>query len=256
MLSVLRNAASGLVAQQWNLDVIANNMANATTPGYKRGRAEFQDLVYKILNPQAPAVAENDQVAATGGCGAALSAKRMLTAQGDLLQTGNSLDVAITGEGYFEVERPDGSRVYTRDGSFTIDDQGRLQTHSGLLVPGVTIPIDAETLGISEDGTVTVARAGSGEIEEVGRISLVTFPNPSGLLAIGENFLVPTDASGEPVASGEQAGSMVQGYLENSNVNYMEEMTKMIAAQRAYQLSARSLQAVNDMMGLANQLRT
>lgn len=256
MLSILRNAASGLIAQQSNLDVIANNLANATTPGYKKGRADFEDLVYQLLQPEAPTVAMSGDAPATGGAGTALSAKQLILSQGDLLQTGSPLDVAIVGEGYFDIQKPDGTHAYTRDGSFTLDDQGRLVTHSGYLVPGITVPNDTETLGIAEDGVVTITRAGATQAEQIGQIPIVTFPNPSGLQVEGENLLIPTDASGQAASGGTNTGKLVQGHLENSNVNSAEEMTKMINAQRAYQLSARALQTVNDMMGLANQMRS
>ncbi|MCL5256756.1 MAG: flagellar basal-body rod protein FlgG [Chloroflexi bacterium] len=256
MLSILRNAASGLIAQQWNMDVIGNNMANATTPGFKKGRADFEDLVYQLLQPEAPAVDINGDTPASGGAGTALNAAQMILSQGDLQQTDNPLDVAIVGEGYFDIQKPDGTHVYTRDGSFVLDDQGRLSTHSGYLVPGITVPADTETLGIAQDGTVTIMRAGALQPEQIGQIPVVTFPNPSGLQLDGENLLTPTAASGQAVTGAANTGLLVQGQLENSNVNYAEEMTKLINAQRAYQLSARSLQTVSDMIGLANQLRT
>jgi flagellar basal-body rod protein FlgG len=257
MITSLRDVASGLMAQQSNLEVISNNIANANTTGFKKSRAEFEDLLYDQLSPQIiPGAATEPSPPLVSGEGAQVSLNHIITMQGDVQQTDNPLDVAIYGEGYFEVDRPDGTKAYTRDGSFKLDNQGRLQTADGSLVAGITIPADAEQLVISETGVVSVKRAGSDAPEDLGTIPMARFENPSGLESVGDNLFVPTAASGNTAPWDANAGKVLQHYLEGSNVSYAEEMTKMMNAQRAYQLAARSLQTVDNMIALANQLRT
>lgn len=261
MMRALFTAATGVGAQQLRVDVIANNLANANTVGFKRSRGEFQDLLYEILRPAGSKSSLTTQVPSgiQIGEGTRVAGVKRLFMQGALRQTENPLDLAIEGDGFIQITRPNGEVAYTRAGSFSLDSDGRLVTPDGFPVePEITIPSDATSVAIGADGTVTVVESGSTTSTEVGNISLVRFPNPSGLSGIGKNLFVPTDASGDPEEGtpGEQGlGTIAQGYLESSNVSVAEELVDMIIAQRAYEINARVIQTADRMLEFSNNLR-
>lgn len=256
----LRTSASGMIAQQRMIDVIANNLANVNTTGFKRSRASFEDVLYQTV--QGPRAVDYQGSSAIGpvqiGKGVRLAAVLRLHAQGATEQTGRPLDLAIEGDGFFQVQRPDGTVAYTRDGSFTLSEGGNLVTGGGYLVlPGVTVPADASGIGISADGIVTATVGNGNAPVEIGRIELARFLNPSGLMAIGENQYVETAASGMPLAGAPQEegfGRVIQGSLEASNVEIVQEMTDMIAAQRAYEINAKAINAGEEMMRAAHEI--
>ena len=260
MNSSLRASASGMVAQQRMIDVIANNLANVNTTGFKRSRVSFEDVLYEtVQTPRVVNYARSETVGAIQiGKGVRLAGVVRLHAQGATETTGRPLDLAIEGDGFFQVQRPDGTMAYTRDGNFTISDSGALVTNGGyLLMPGVTIPQDATSVAISATGVVSVGAAGMTDPVEIGRIELARFLNPNGLLAIGENQYLETAASGAPligVPQEEGFGRLVQGALESSNVEIVQEMTDMIAAQRAYEINAKAIRAGEEMMQEANAI--
>jgi flagellar basal-body rod protein FlgG len=243
----LRTAATGMRAQQLRTEVIANNLANVNTTGFKRSRAHFEDLLYQTV--QGSTTVGSPEAGTTPaiqvGRGTHLASVQRLHSQGALEQTGRSLDLAIEGEGFFQIELPSGSVGYTRDGSFTISDTGTLVTQEGYaVVPGVKVPVDAGTLTVSRTGIVTV-ESGDGETSEIGRLELARFANPSGLLSMGENLYNETPASGEAILgfpSEDGMGRLLQGSLEASNVEIVQEMVDMIAAMRAYEINSKSIQ--------------
>jgi flagellar basal-body rod protein FlgG len=248
-------------AQQTNLDVIANNLANVNTTGFKKERAEFEDLLYQIdREPGAPV--EPGSTVPTGiqvGVGSRVAGTDRLMGQGTVQVTDNPLDLMIQGKGFFQIAMPDGSTAYTRAGSFKVDAQGQVVTSDGyLLEPPITVPEDAMEIAVGENGAVSVKTAGSSTFEEIGQIELARFVNPAGLLAVGKNLFLETDASGTPVVSnpGEDGmGSLVQGSLEMSNVQVVDEMVSLIVAQRAYEASSKAVQTADDMLGIANTLK-
>jgi flagellar basal-body rod protein FlgG len=248
-------------AQQTNLDVIANNLANVNTTGFKKERAEFQDLLYQIdREPGAPV--EPGSTVPTGiqvGVGSRVAGTDRLMGQGTVQVTDNPLDLMIQGKGFFQIAMPDGNTAYTRAGSFKVDAQGQIVTSDGyLLEPPITVPEDAMEISVGETGIVSVKTAGSSAFEEIGQIELARFVNPAGLLAVGKNLFLETDASGAPFVGnpGEDGmGSLVQGSLEMSNVQVVDEMVSLIVAQRAYEASSKAVQAADDMLGIANTLR-
>jgi flagellar basal-body rod protein FlgG len=256
----LRTSASGMMAQQRMIDVIANNLANVNTTGFKRSRVSFEDVLYETLQGERVVNYPGNQSAGPVqiGKGVRVAAVLRLDAQGAPENTQRPLDLAIEGDGFFQVQRPDGSIAYTRDGSFTISEAGQLVTSDGYLVlPGIAIPRDATGVSISPSGIVSVAVAGAQGAVEVGRIELARFLNPNGLEAIGENQLKPTAASGEPMVGApdeESFGRLLQGALEASNVEVVQEMTDMIAAQRAYEINAKAVSAGEQMMQATNDL--
>ena len=248
----LRTAATGMIAQQLRVEVIANNLANVNTTGFKRSRAHFEDLLYQMV--EAPSTVGESAAATEGiqiGRGARLAAVQRIDLQGALEQTARPLDMAIDGEGFFPVTMPDGTPAYTRDGSFTISDQGMIVTSSGYsLEPGITIPEQAKELSISSTGIVSAMVDASGEPIEIGRIELVRFPNTAGLRALGENLFSQTVASGEPASGFPQEdgfGRLLQGALEASNVEVVQEMVDMIAALRAYEVNSKAVKAGEEM---------
>lgn len=261
MIRALWSAASGMKAQQTNLDVIANNLANVNTTGFKKERAEFEDLLYQIdREPGAPV--EPGSTVPTGiqvGVGSRVASTDRLMGQGTVQVTDNPLDLMIQGKGFFQIAMPDGSTAYTRAGSFKVDAQGQVVTSDGyLLEPPITVPEDAMEIAVGENGAVSVKTAGSSTFEEIGQIELARFVNPAGLLAVGKNLFLETDASGTPVVSnpGEDGmGSLVQGSLEMSNVQVVDEMVSLIVAQRAYEASSKAVQTADDMLGIANTLK-
>jgi flagellar basal-body rod protein FlgG len=256
----LRTSASGMAAQQQMIEVIANNLANVNTSAFKRSRAAFEDVLYQTA--AAGRVLENPAGEATGpmqiGSGVRLASVLRIHQQGVLQTTDRPLDLAIEGEGFLEVLRPDGTTAYTRDGSLTLSESGTLMTSSGYpLAPEIVIPEDASEVAVSPSGVVSVSSGGSSSAVEVGRIELARFLNPTGLAALGENQYAETPASGRPLVGYPQEdgfGRLTQGALEASNVDVVQEMTDMISAQRAYEINARAIQAGDEMMRAANDI--
>jgi len=256
----LQAAASGMKAQQTRVEVIANNLANVNTTGFKRSRAHFEDLLYQTVeeaqNEQTPDTDTSEEIQV--GRGVRLAAVQRVEAQGPLEATGRPLDLAIEGDGFFQVRLPDGTMAYTRDGSFTISDQGSLVTHGGYSVlPGISVPDDATGLSFSKTGVVSVMVEGSVDPVEIGRLELVRFPNSPGLIALGENLYQETAASGPPTQGFPQEdsfGRIVQGALEGSNVEIVQEMVDMITAMRAYEINSKAVQSAEEMAEIANSL--
>ncbi len=260
MIRSLWIAKTGLDAQQTQMDVISNNLANVSTTGFKRARAVFEDLLYQTLRQPGAQSSQQSQLPSglQIGTGVKPVATERVFTQGNLQQTGNNKDVAIQGSGFFQIQMPDGSTAYTRDGSFQTDAQGQLVTASGYAVqPGITIPADALSLTIGRDGTVSVTQPGSPAPVQVGTLQLATFVNPAGLLSLGENLYAETAASGTPNAAtpgSNGAGLLNQGYVETSNVNVVEELVNMIQTQRAYEINSKSIQTSDQMLQKLSQL--
>jgi flagellar basal-body rod protein FlgG len=260
MFRSLYTAASGMTAQQTNLDNVANNLANANTAGFRKRRVQFQDLIYQ--NMVTPGAAATQQTVSAGmqiGLGTRAAATEILQSQGDFQQTGNSLDLAIQGLGYFQVLTPTGQIAYTRSGSFHLDSQGNVVTSDGdALQPAITIPADATAITIGSDGTVTITQPSQTQSQQIGQIQLATFPNPGGLNSVGANLLMPTSSSGDPIVGNpggsEGLGTLVQGSLEQSNVNTVEEFIQMILAQRSYEANSQVAKAADQMFQEVNQL--
>ena len=260
MFRSLYTAASGMTAQQTNLDNVANNLANANTAGFRKRRVQFQDMIYQ--NMVTPGEAATQQTVSAGmqiGLGTRASATEILQSQGDFQQTGNSLDLAIQGLGYFQVLMPNGQTGYTRSGSFHLDSQGNVVTADGnALQPSLTIPADATSITIGTDGTVTVTQPGQTQSQQIGQIQLATFANPGGLNSVGSNILLPTSSSGDPIVGNpggsEGLGTLVQGSLEQSNVNTVEEFIQMILAQRSYEANSQVAKAADQMFQEVNQM--
>lgn len=261
MIRALWTAASGMQAQQKNIDVVANNLANVNTTGFKRSRADFQDLIYQnIKSSGAPST--NATQLPTGiqiGLGTRLASVSKIFAPGDFTQTGNELDIAIEGDGFFQVQQPDGTTGYSRAGAFKKDSQGRIVTPDGNpLLPEVVIPSNAIKVNIGSDGTVSVIQAGQSTPTTVGSIQLAAFSNPAGLSSMGKNIYQPTDASGAATTGtpGQNGlGTVTQGMLEMSNVSVAEEMVNMIVGQRAYEINSKAVQTSDEMLQTANNLK-
>lgn len=261
MLRALWTAASGMNAQQLNVDVIANNLANVNTSGFKRSRVDFQDVMYQTDRVPGSASARGSQLP-TGiqvGLGTRPGAVYKLFSQGTFQATGNELDLVIEGNGFFQVVQPDGTTAYTRDGGFKLDNQGRIVTSDGYpLEPEITIPAEASQVAVGSDGTVAVKLPGQVEMQEVGQIQLASFVNPSGLSSIGKNLFAATAASGDPQTGTpglNNLGGLVQGYIEQSNVDTVQEMVQMIVAMRAYEVNSKAIQTSDEMLQVANQVR-
>lgn len=261
MIRSLWTAASGMKSQSFNIDVISNNLANVNTTGFKTSRADFQDLLYETLRQAGTSSSETTDVP-TGiqvGHGSRPVASHKIFTQGDFQQTKNELDIAIEGDGFFQIIQPTGEIAYSRDGAFKMDRDGRIVTSDGfLLEPEITIPSDSISLSIGLDGTVSVLQAGSSAPTEIGTINLARFVNPAGLHSIGRNLYLPTNASGDAIVgtAGEDGlGSLAQGFLEMSNVSVVDEMVKMITAQRAYEINSKTIQAADDMLQQANNVK-
>ncbi len=260
MIKSLWTAKTGLEAQQTKMDVIANNLANVSTNGFKKSRAVFQDLLYQNMR-QAGGRNDMQNVLPAGlqiGSGVRPVATERVQTQGSLEQTGNSKDIAIDGKGFFQVLMPDGNFAYTRDGSFQVNESGQLVTADGYPIqPAVIIPQDALSITIGKDGVVTVTQPGSNESTQVGQLSLSTFVNPAGLQSIGDNLYLETSASGmrnESTPGLNGAGRLDQGYVETSNVNVVEEMVSMIQTQRAYEINSKAVQTSDEMLAKLSQL--
>ena len=255
-------AATGMLAQQLNVEVISNNIANMTTTGYKRQRAEFQDLLYQDQRRVGSTSSDAGTIVPSGiqlGLGVRPAAVYRIVEQGNLTITDNPFDLAVNGQGYFTIELPNGDTGYSRAGSFQVSPDGELVTADGYIIqPGATIPTDALSVTINASGVVSARIAGSTTEQQVGQIELAIFPNEAGLEALGDNLFLETAASGAatigtPGATG--FGTIKQGALETSNVNVVNEITNLIAAQRAYEMNSKVIQASDEMMANTSQLR-
>lgn len=261
MIRALWTAASGMQAQQMNIDVVANNLANVATTGFKKSRADFQDLMYQsVKSTGAPAT--NTTTNPTGiqvGLGVKPASVTKIFSAGNITQTGNELDIAIQGDGFLQVQQSDGTTAYTRAGALKKDGQGRVTTADGSpILPEITIPSNATKINVGSDGTVSVQQAGQSAATTVGTIQLASFSNPSGLNAIGKNLFLPTDSSGSATtgtAGQNGLGTLEQGYVEMSNVSIMEEMVNMIVGQRAYEINSKAVQASDEMLQQAAGLK-
>jgi len=261
MIRALFSAASGMTAQQMNVDNIANNLANASTNGFKARRIQFQDLLYQNL-VQPGASASQQTVIPVGlqlGLGTRPSGNEIVSTQGSFSQTGNPLDVAIQGRGFFQVLQPNGQLAYTRDGEFQLDKNGNVVTASGNpLQPQITIPADAQSITIAADGTVSYTQPNQTAAQVAGQIQLANFQNPAGLSTIGGNLYTPTEASGDATlgnpGGAEGLGALQQGYTEQSNVSVVQEFVNLIVSQRAYESNSKVITAANEMYQQANGL--
>jgi len=254
-------AASGMEAQETRMDLIANNLANVNTTGYKKVRGEFQDLLYDEV--RAPAQPTDGTTGTPTGLQVGLGVRTVGTQRqftmGDLKQTGNALDIAIEGNGFFQLTLPSGQLAYTRDGSFKVDALGRMVNADGhSLDPGLTLPKDARGITINADGTVSVTQGDDTSPTEVGKIDLASFANPAGLEPLGHNLFTATPASGDPLygtPGREGLGALAQGFLETSNVKVVEEMIDLIATQRAYETNSKVIQAADEMLRATSALK-
>jgi len=254
MIRSLWISKTGLDAQQTQMDVVANNLANVSTNGFKRSRAVFEDLLYQNIRQPGAQSSQNTQIPSglQIGTGVRPVAAERIHTQGNLAQTGNKLDVAIQGSGFFPVLMPDGTTGYTRDGSFQTDAQGQMVTSSGFVVqPAITIPANAASVTIGQDGVVSVTQPGSTAPVQVGTMQLASFINPSGLQSMGQNLYVETASSGAPVVAApgaNGAGTLGQGFVETSNVNVVEELVNMIQTQRAYEINSKAITTSDQML--------
>ncbi len=260
MIRALYTAASGMSAQQLNLDTIANNLANSSTAGFRQRRLQFQDMIYQNL--VTPGAAQSQQTVSAGlqiGLGTKSAATEIIMTQGDMNQTGNPLDLAIRGSGFFQVSRPDGTIAYTRAGSFHRNNQGTMVTTDGdPLIPNISIPVNATDVTITEYGVVNATLPGQQNPAQLGQIQLATFVNPGGLNSMGSNLFQATLSSGDPVLANpggtEGLGTLQQSYLENSNVDVVGEFVQMVLAQRAYESNSKVIRAADDMYSQVNNM--
>ncbi len=260
MIRSLWIAKTGMEGQQAKLDAISHNLANVGTNGFKRGGVLFEDLMYQNLRPAGAATSEQSQLP-TGlqvGLGVKVAASVRSFTQGSLQQTGGNLDVAIKGNGFFQVQMPDGTTAYTRDGALQLDHTGAIVTSSGYtILPGITIPANATAVNIAEDGAVSVSIGGQTGVQTVGQLQLASFVNPAGLESKGGNLYGETSASGTPNAGAPGSaglGALQRGFIEGSNVNVVEELVSMIATQRAYELNSKAIQTSDQMLQRLGQL--
>lgn len=262
MMRALWTAGTGMVAQQANIDVVSNNLANVNTTGYKKGRADFQDLIYQNLRQAGATTGPDTQVPVGNqiGLGVRHVATQKIYTEGTYQSTGNSLDIAIEGEGFFQITMADGTLSYTRDGTFKRDSTGRVVTSDGYpLEPQITIPENATDISISADGLVTATIPGQTAPQDLGQVQLARFINPAGLESVGRNLMKETAASGTPVVANpgtDGAGTLAQKYLEMSNVQVVEEMVNMIVAQRAYEMNSKAITTSDEMLSIAANLRS
>ncbi len=261
MIRALYTAASGMTAQQMNLDAIANNLANSSTAGFQQRRVQFSDLLYQSQISPGAAASQQTTVASglQVGLGVRPIATEILQTQGNLSQTGNQLDLAIQGHGFFQILLPNGQTGYTRSGSFQLDAQGNVVTNNGdPLQPAVTVPPDATAITVGADGTVTVTQPGQTTAQQVGQIQLALFVDPGGLDSAGNNIYLQTTASGDPIIGSpggtEGIGSLQQGTLEQANVSVVDQFVQMIVAQRSYESNSRVVKAADEMLQQINQL--
>jgi len=261
MIKAMRTAATGMVAQQMNVDNIANNLANVNTTGFKKSKIEFQDVLYQNYRKAGTATAVGAEVPTdlSIGYGTKVVATVKQFSEGDLSMTGNALDLAISGDGFFQIQHPDGSVAYTRDGAFKLSADGQIVNSDGYyLIPEITIPEDTTSISVGTDGVIEVLQYGQDTPVEVGQIELARFVNAAGLSAVGRNLLVPTGSSGDPITdipTQSGLGQIDQGYLEMSNVKVVDEMVNMIVAQRAYEMNSKAIQTAEDMASIANNLK-
>ncbi|MEW6707430.1 MAG: flagellar basal-body rod protein FlgG [Pseudomonadota bacterium] len=260
MIRSLWISKTGMEAQQTKLDTIANNLANVSTNGFKREHVVFEDLIYQNLRQAGANSSEQTQLP-TGlqvGLGTHAVATARNFSQGNLQQTSNNLDVAVKGQGFFQIQLPDGTTAYTRDGSFQVDANGQLVTNTGYAVqPGITIPAQAQSLTIAPDGTVSVTLPGQATAQAIGQLQLASFVNPGGLEPRGGNLFAETTASGTPSTGSPGSnglGSLQQGFVETSNVNVVEELVSMIQTQRAYEMNSKAIQTSDQMLQRLGQL--
>ncbi len=261
MMRSLFIAATGMEAQTLNIDVIANNLANVNTTGYKRSRADFQELMYEEIKTPGAASADGTQLPSgiQIGLGVRPVAVQKVFEQGDFTPTGNPLDMVVEGAGFFQIVKPDGEIAYTRAGAFKLDSEGRIVTSEGYpMEPEITIPSDTTQITINPDGSINATQPGNSAPTEVGQIEIARFSNPGGLKSIGKNLFEETASSGVPntdTPGNEGLGTIQQGFIELSNVNIVDEMVQMIVSQRAYEINSKVVQAADDMMQIANNLR-
>ncbi len=261
MIRSLYTAATGMNAQDLNISVISNNLSNVNTVGFKRSKADFQDLLYQTLRLVGTQSANGNQVptGAQLGLGVKPAAIQKNFIQGDFVSTQNELDLAIQGDGFFQVSRPDGTIGFTRAGAFKIDNAGQIVTSDGLLLnPAISIPANAINLSIDSQGTVNATQPGVTAPTQLGVIQIATFQNPAGLQSEGANLFTQTDASGTPITGNAgilNRGTIQQGFLELSNVSVVEEMVNLIAAQRAYEVNSKTVQTADEMLQISNNLK-
>ena len=262
MMRSLWTAATGMIGQQANIDTISNNLANVNTTGFKKSRAEFQDLLYQTIRPAGMTNNMGTQYPTPIeiGHGTKLSSTQKSFIQGNLVQTNNPLDLSIQGNGFFMVQNPNGETEYTRDGSFKVDGSGNLVTSNGyFMMPQVALPADTSAVVIRENGDIIVTVAGQTAGQTIGQVRLVNFINPAGLESAGGNLYKETDASGQPVegvAGTGGFGALAQGQLEASNVTVVDEMVNLITAQRAYEINAKAITTSDQMLSTANNLKS
>ena len=261
MLRSLFTAATGMIAQQTQVDVTSHNIANVNTMGYKKNRAEFADLMYQVMS-YAGTPTSTTTTHPTGievGLGVRPQAITKIHSQGYFKETGNNLDMVIAGNGFFQVQMPDGTTAYTRNGAWKLDSDGNIVNDDGLqLVPNITIPADATQISIGIDGTVSVLQPGAAEMQQVGQIEIVNFINPAGLHSSGDNLFLETGASGAPIigmAGRDGLGQIKQGFVEMSNVQLVEEMTELITGQRAYEANSKAITTSDSMLQTTNELK-
>jgi flagellar basal-body rod protein FlgG len=258
MMRALSTAASGMQAQQLNVDTISNNLANVNTPGFKKTRVRFQDLLYQDLRPSGSPSRMGPPAELAVGHGTKLSSTERAFRQGTTEETGNPLHVLIEGNGFFQIQRPDGELAYTRDGAFALSADGTMVTSDGFyLEPQITIPDGAAAVSISPEGIVSVRYHDGSDEDEVGQIELARFYNPTGLRSLGRNQYAPTEASGDPIVGTpglDGFGTVLSGYLEGSNVEVVDEMVALITAQRAYEINSKAITTADEMLQAATAL--
>ncbi len=255
-------ASTGMLAQQRNVEVISNNLANMNTTAFQRRRTEFHDLIYQDLRRVGSTSSDAGNVVPTGvqlGLGVKLAAVYRIHEQGNLTSTDNTFDLAVQGKGFFQVQMPTGETAYTRDGTFQLNQDGLIVTHDGYqLNPGLTVPSNAIDITINNSGEVLASIEGQVALQSIGQIQLANFQNEPGLQSIGDNLMLETPASGSPITGNPGAtgfGTLLQGFLETSNVNAVEEVSHLISAQRAYEMNSKVIQTSDEMMGTLTQLR-
>ena len=261
MMRALYTATTGMLGQQLQIDGTSNNISNVNTFGYRKERAEFADLFHQVLQYAGSSTSETT-LSPTGievGLGVRPTSVQKIFSQGNFKETEQNFDIAITGNGFFQIELPDGTIAYSRDGAFKLDDEGNVVNSQGyLLVPNITIPDDATQVNIGTDGTVTVLQGNDTTVNELGQIETVNFINPAGLHALGDNLYLNTNASGDPIVGTPGLngfGQLRQGFVETSNVKLVEEMTDLIVGQRAYEANSKSIQTADSMLQTVNQLK-
>ena len=261
MVRSLYTAATGMMAQQMQIDVVSNNISNVNTIGYKKQRAEFADLFYQTMEYAGTSTSTTTQ-SPTGinvGLGVRPTAVTKIFTQGNFKETGNNLDIAIQGDGFFQVQLPDGRIAYTRDGAFKLDAEGNIVTSDGYkLIPNITLPADTVQVSIGTDGIVSILEAGQTKMQQVGQIQIAKFINPAGLHSLGSNLYIDTSASGAPIVTTpgiDGAGKVRQGFVKMSNVQLVEEMTDLITGQRAYDAASKAIVTSDEMLQTVNNLK-